>query len=112
MDFLHALLFGYARRRTKKENFLLVQPSMPGRAVSEGLVAAYDFNHVSIMLGPRMKAEFSCKCNIISEKRPSWVYISKQSGSPVIFDEVYNWLASCSADQKWRSSDGSSASLN
>ena len=83
MNFLHAL-FGYARRRTKKENFLLVQPSVPGRAVSEVLVAAYDFNHV---------------------------FIFKQSGSPVIFDDVYNRLL-VGADQKWRSSDGSSASLN
>jgi len=42
----------------------------PGRAVSEVLVAAYDFNHVSIMLGPRIKLQFPANVTLSTKETP------------------------------------------
>jgi hypothetical protein len=82
MNFLHALLFGYACRRTKKENFLLVQPSVLGRAVSEVLVAAYDFNHVSIMLGLPIKLNFPANVTLSAKRDPHGFISPSSQGVP------------------------------
>jgi hypothetical protein len=65
------MLVGERKRRI----FLPVQLSVPGRVVPEVLVAAYDFNHVSIMQGPRIKLNFTANVTLSAKESPMGLYL-------------------------------------